>query len=206
MEIVVGRRSVLGGCVAGAGIAALGSTAAAQPLSAADSGVARVCAELAGPESKAFAMAFGGHSVFGIEPTMNNLLTELGAAPSGLFAGLTSDPVAMVAEQLLVAAGGHPLWRWVHRYEAGAWQHRIDFGGSDADLGALRSAGNNWPQQVARLARARLQGTVAGAEIECCSGPAPLPARSPGLLVSWAIDVRDMSAPARPANAMGVIA
>lgn len=180
----VRRREVLGG-------AALGIAAAGFGLGKAHaaSGLQRVTLveETSIPESRHFAQAFAeaGHParIIRIDRSLNGLLDELADA-EGLMIGLTSDPAAMIAGQLLAERGAQPRLQWKHVYQDGRWQHRTH--GMSGLLEKTRAA---WPGALAHQLRGALAGNHAGDTALCRSGACDLAAGSPGMLVSWAIDV-----------------
>lgn len=181
------RRQILGAGAAGAGVigaATIGlapGIASAAPLAREGLG-ARVIAEAAAPESRRFAAAFAGAELLSVSPAMVELLGEF-ANDARLVVGLTSDPVAMIAEQRLAERGGGRLFHWTHRYQDGGWQHRID---QVAD--GLAGSGARWPVALAALVAERLT-MVAAEPRTCASGECLLARRSPGLLVSFAFDM-----------------
>jgi hypothetical protein len=183
------RRDVLGAGAgaAGASVIGLGSFAGSAAAAASQRPV-RVVAEAGAPESRRFASAFAGSQIIAVSPNLTELLDALNVDTSGglsgTIAGLTSDPAAMIAEQLLLERGGRPLFRWVHRYEAGGWRHDVG-----AAPGALAQAGAAWPATLARLVGETLTVRTDQAPQSCFSGPCVLARRSPGLLVSWAFEM-----------------
>ena len=183
------RRDVLsaGAGAAGASVIGLGSFAGSAQAAAGHRQI-RVVAEAGAPESRRFASAFGGSQIIAVSPNLTELLDALngdaGGRLSGTIAGLTSDPAAMIAEQLLLERGGRPLFRWVHRYESGGWRHDVG-----AAPGALAKAGAAWPVTLAGVVGEALTVRTDQALQSCFSGPCLLARRSPGLLVSWAFEM-----------------
>lgn len=176
------RRDVLGAGAAGAGVVGLGPLAASASATAVEAPASWVVAEIVAPESRRFATAFGGARLMPVSSAMGELFDGLSGALPEVVVGLTSDPVAMVAEQLLAERGARGIFRWVHRYQNGGWHHQID-----AAPAALAGSGATWPAALARLVAARLGADAApGQALSCGSGACVLARRSPGLLVSWA--------------------
>ena len=186
MALNVSRRAVIGGGAAGlaaAGISFGVSTAAASARPVV------VIEESAIPESRQFAEALvnSGHAarVVRIDRSLNGLLHEL-ADSEAHFAGLTSDPAAMIAAQLLVERGGRPLLQWKHHYASGRWTHR-----TDGTPPLLASARSGWPTALAHHVRDTIGGRGSDGPALCQSGGCALAASSPGMLVSWVIEVGD---------------
>lgn len=175
------RRDLLGAglVTAGlAGVAGLGSVPArGEPV--------RVVRQQGIPESIRFSDALASEvptaSALEVGPGLDELF---GYRPSGkgVIAGLTSDPVAMIAGQLLIEAGATPILRWDHSYGAGRWTHRI--AGQPGFAGVSQFT---WPAVAAMRLRDELAGRAAGPrESVCASEICGLSARSPGFLVTWA--------------------
>lgn len=140
-----------------------------------------VVAETGAPESRRFATALASAELLAVSPAMTELLGGIGAGADAVV-GLTSDPTAMVARQLLLERRARPIFRWVHRYESGEWHHDID-----AAAGPLSGSGSGWPAALAAIVGRRL-GAAGSDRVSCASGPCPLARRSSGLLVSWAFE------------------
>lgn len=115
---------------------------------------------------------------------MDELLHNL-EGRQGLVAGLTSDPAAMIAAQLLVEAGARQLLWWRHFYERGGWWHSAQ--GKGQLLAQSRDA---WPAAVAHQLADMIDGRNEARAEPCRSGACGLPASSPGMLVSWAYEMR----------------
>jgi hypothetical protein len=104
----------------------------------------------------------------------------------GVVAGLTSDPVAMIARQLLVEAGATPVLRWDHSFAAGRWTHRISGRSGLAGVSQL-----TWPAVAAMRLSDEIVGRAAGPlDSGCASDLCGLSARSPGFLVTWAFRLK----------------
>lgn len=178
------RRAVMGSGAIGLAAAGIGlGTSEAKASNA----KLIVVEESAIPESRQFAEAFvaAGHSarVIRIDRSLVGLLHELEETECR-FAGLTSDPAAMIASQLLVERGGRPLLTSTHHYGSGRWTHQT----ANAP-GLLRRASSGWPTALAHHVRDSLAGEEEGAATACRSGACGLPRSSPGMLVAWVIEM-----------------
>ncbi|MDB5697598.1 MAG: hypothetical protein JWN69_402 [Alphaproteobacteria bacterium] len=184
------RRDVLSAGAGAAGVGVIGlAPFAGSAQAAAGQPQVRVVAEVGAPESRRFASAFARSKIIAVSPGLTELLDPLNVdvvagALAGTVVGLTSDPAAMIAEQLLVERGGRPLFRWVHRYEGGGWRHDVD-----AAVGALARSGGAWPVALAGIVADKLALASGNPPQTCFSGPCLLARRSPGLLVSWAYEM-----------------
>lgn len=186
----VSRRVVLGA-------GALGATAAglATALSGAASARNRrltLVEETSVPESRQFAGAIAeagwGESILRVDRTLNALLHAL-EQPTGLIVGLTSDPAAMIAGQLLGERGARERLVWQHHYVGGRWRHSVE---SAPRL--LEAASLAWPVAVAHHFRDTIANNfgankAAGARGICDSNSCALAPSSPGMLVSWAYEI-----------------
>lgn len=178
------RRAVMGGGAVGLASAGMGlgvSTAAAPMRKVV------VIEESAIPESRQFAETLINAGdvarVIRIDRSLNGLLHEL-TDTSSSFAGLTSDPAAMIAAQLLVERGGRPLLTWKHHYASGRWTHQT----AGASV-LLQTAHNGWPTALAHRVRDAISSTGSDGLAICRSGSCALAGSSPGMLVSWVIEV-----------------
>lgn len=185
------RRSMLGGIAVGTlGLACI-AQAGLDPSAAASRALSpdkyKVLVETSSPESRKFAAALAGAQLTAVDPTLTDLLQTLADQGPGRVIGLTSDPVAMIGQQLLGERGGRLLFRWVHSYARGQWWHAMD---EPASL--LAGTGTNWPVTLAQHVEARIGGVfnAVGAD-QCSSGSCRLHRSSPGLLVCWAIDMSE---------------
>lgn len=178
------RREVLSAVALGVGAIGLGPLVGRAGATAAHR--LTLVAEAGAPESRRFAAALGSGELLAVSPAMTELLGAIGAGADAVI-GLTSDPAAMVAQQLLLECGSRPIFRWLHRYEAGAWHHEVD-----CAAGPLHGAGADWPAAVAAMVRERLGVTGTG-PASCASGACRLARRSPGLLVTWAFETAQRS-------------
>lgn len=180
---VTRRAAMSGGAV---GLAAAGAGFAVSPASA-RAPATIIVEESAVPESRQFAEAFAnaGHSarIVSVDRSLNGLLHELDASDCR-FAGLTSDPAAMIAAQLLLERGGRPVLRWTHYYGGRGWTHTTAGAPS-----LLRQASNGWPTALAHHVRDMFDAPEGNAMYACRSRSCGLPASSPGMLVSWVIEV-----------------
>ena len=179
------RRDFLGAGALGATVAGLGvlpGTAAARARRMI------VVEETSSPESRLFAATLAGSGLVGrtirLDRSLNVLLHELDDA-DGLIVGLTSDPAAMIAGQLLVERGARSALQWRHHYEGGRWQHQ-----TEGAARLLEGSAAAWPVAVAHLV-----SDVIGAKTEsrlnsCKSGSCDIAASSPGLLASWVYEIR----------------
>lgn len=176
------RRAVLRGGVAGAAVLCLyGGTSSTRAQGAVVA--PSVFVESAIGESRRFAAAHRGAGLHVVDSELNGLVGR--SLPGGIVVGLTSHPVAMIAEQLLREAGGEPLFRWSHRHEDGGWQHELD-----ADGVRLEAARAMWPDALAGLVDDRLRGIgTASTAGRYCSGACALSPRSPSVLVSWGFNM-----------------
>lgn len=180
----VSRRAVMGSGALGLAATGIGfgaSTASGRAIKTV------IVEESAIPESRQFASAFVGAApstrVIRIDRSLNGLLHEIDHTDCR-FAGLTSDPAAMIAAQLLIERGGRPLLNWSHRYGAGRWTHHT------AGVPALLTrASGGWPTALAHHVRDRLNGSTDGRVAACRSNACGLPETSPGMLVSWVIEM-----------------
>lgn len=136
------------------------------------------------PESGRFAAALAAASNSPLALAVGTGLDELlgdWTERRGIIAGLTSDPAAMIADQLLLEAGAEPLLRWEHSYEMGRWSHRVD-----GDPGLLTASHHAWPAIVAQHVHELLDQKPARRDRSACfSGYCPLDSGSPGLLITW---------------------
>lgn len=178
------RREFLGAGALGATVAGLGV------LPGAASARARrvtVIEETASPESRMFAATLAESGVVGrtirLDRSLNVLLHGLDDT-DGLVVGLTSDPAAMIAGQVLVARGARPALLWRHHYTGGRWQHRTE---GAAQL--LQGAAAAWPVAVAHLVRDALGAPTEARLNTCQSGSCDIAASSPGLLASWVYEI-----------------
>ena len=135
------------------------------------------------PESRQFASAlvdsgFAGN-VIRIDRSLNGLLQELEAV-GGTVIGLTSDPAAMIAGQLLGERGARPRYFWQHHYTGGRWHHR-----TDGIARLIESTTHAWPVAIAQQLQAAIGSTSSQASNTCTSGVCALLSNSPGMLVSW---------------------
>lgn len=179
----VSRRGVIGGGAVGLAAAGIGFAAPATAL-------ARnvvVIEESAIPESRQFAETLVDSGdcarLICIDRSLNGLLHEL-TDTSSRFTGLTSDPAAMIAAQLLLERGGRPLLQWTHHYASGRWAHQT--AGAPA---LLESSRNGWPTALAHHLRSILGSVATDSPALCHSGACGLAGSSPGMLVSWVIEV-----------------
>lgn len=181
----VSRRRVIGGGAVGLATVGIGF---GTPATAHARNVV-VIEESAIPESRQFAETLIDSGdcarLVRIDRSLNGLLHEL-TDSSSRFAGLTSDPAAMIAAQLLVERGGRPLLQWKHHYASGRWTHQT--AGAPALLGASRSG---WPTALAHHVRNTLGSVNEDEPALCRSGACALAGSSPGMLVSWVIEVGD---------------
>lgn len=182
MAAVLMRRELLG---AGVFCAGLVGASRFRSGSAADEEAVLVVSQPRVEESERFAASLISSSQKSLALDVGSGLDELlGDWPRGarVIAGLTSDPAAMIAAQLLIESGAEPLLRWEHSYEAGRWTHRI---GAAPGLGALPQY--TWPAVVAQKVRDELDGHKSSPRrAACISGECALASNSPGLLVTWA--------------------
>lgn len=141
------------------------------------------------PESRQFCEALmeGDHhaEIVRIDRSLNGLLDQLSDS-SACFVGLTSDPAAMIASQLLLERGGQPHLEGKHLYTQGRWMHH-----TNGTSSLLERASNGWPTALAFHIRDLMDGSINDHTAECRSGACNLAASSPGALVSWAIEVED---------------
>jgi len=176
------RRAVVGGGAVGLVVA--GATFSVSPISARVPKMI-ILEESAIPESRQFARALvnAGHlvRVIPIDRSLNGLFHDMEGTDC-CFVGLTSDPAAMIATQLLVERGGHPLLQWTHHYAARSWSHKT--AGAPALLSRARSS---WPTALAHHVRDNLVGPRRDELAACRSNACGLPDSSPGMLVSWVI-------------------
>lgn len=178
------RREFLGAGALGAtvaGLCVLPGAASARARSV------TVIEETASPESRIFAATLAESGVVDrtirLDRSLNVLLHDLDDV-DGLIVGLTSDPAAMIAGQVLVERGARPALQWRHHYTGGRWQHRTE---SAARL--LEGAAAAWPVAVAHLVRDALGAPTEARLNTCKSGSCGIAASSPGLLASWVYEI-----------------
>jgi hypothetical protein len=180
----VRRREVLGAGALGAAAAGLGGLSG--PASARNRHVTLI-EESAVPESQLFASAFADAGmvarIIRIDRSLGGLLHELEEA-TGLIVGLTSDPAAMIASQLLVERGANPRLVWKHHYELGQWRHQ-----TEGAPRLIESTALAWPAAVAHAVRDAIGGKSDRRSNTCNSGTCTLAPSSPGMLVSWAFEI-----------------
>ena len=181
----VRRRELLGAGAVGAataGFVGFSSAAASERWRA-----ITLVEESGTPESVQFASAMtaGGRTarIIRVDRSLNGLLVELEES-TGLVVGLTSDPAAMIAGQLLVERGARERLWWQHHYGEGRWRHRT--GGARR---LLESSTRAWPVAIAHEVRNAVDGKSRPASNTCVSGSCALAASSPGMLVSWAYEI-----------------
>lgn len=176
----LGRRDVLGAGALGTAAVGLGSLARPGP---GPNRTITLVEESGVPESRQFASAmidsgFAGE-VIRIDRSLNGLLHEL-ESTTGTIIGMTSDPAAMIAGQLLGERGAHARHFWQHHYTDGRWRHRTEGGAR-----LIGSTTHAWPVAIAH----QLQGAIGSRSPQvsnaCTSGVCALLASSPGMLVSW---------------------
>lgn len=180
---VTRRAAMSGGAV---GLVAAGAGLSGSPVSARVPATI-IVEESAVPESRQFAEAFAntGHParIVSVDRTLTGLLHELEASDCR-FTGLTSDPAAMIAAQLLLERGGRPLLRWTHYYGGRGWTHTTAGAPS-----SLTQASYGWPTALAHYVQDMFDAPERHAMDACRSNSCRLPASSPGMLVSWVIEV-----------------
>lgn len=178
------RREFLGAGALGAAVAGLGAlpgTAAARARKV------TVVEESASPESRLFGATLRESGLVErtvrLNRSLNGLLEQL-EETDGLVVGLTSDPAAMIAAQLLIERGARPALLWRHQYAAGRWQHQ-----TEGAPRLLESAAAAWPAAVAHLVHDAIGEGAASRASTCHSGSCDLAASSPGLLASWVYEI-----------------
>lgn len=180
----VRRREVLGAGALGAAAAGFGSLPG--PARARNRHVTLV-EESAIPESRQFASTLANAStaarIIRIDRSLSGLLHELEDS-AGLIVGLTSDPAAMIASQLLVERGASPRLVWRHHYASGRWHHQ-----TEGAPRLLASATIAWPVAVAHEVRDAIDGKPGHHTNACNSGFCSLAPSSPGMLISWAFEI-----------------
>lgn len=179
------RREFLGAGALGATVAGLGVLPGAASARACK---VTVVEETASPESRLFAATLADSGVVGrtirLDRSLNVLLHDLDNA-EGLIVGLTSDPAAMIAGQLLVERGARRAMQWRHSYEGGRWKHQ-----TEGAARLLEGTAAAWPVAVAHLVRDAI-GTPPESRLNTCkSGSCDIAASSPGLLASWVYEIR----------------
>lgn len=180
----VRRREVLGAGALGV------ATAGLVGLSVSASGRNRLVSileESAVPESRLFASAIADAGMAArtirIDRSLGGLLYELEEF-TGLIVGLTSDPAAMIARQLLVERGASPRLLWKHHYQSGQWRHQ-----TEGAPHLIESATLAWPAAVAHAVCDAIGGKSERHSNTCNSGTCALARSSPGMLVSWAYEI-----------------
>lgn len=184
MRLNAKRRQVLAGSVLGMGAVGIGGVSM---IGLKRGAALTLVQELSVPESAKFAAALERteriEAIVHVGSTLNELLQDFHPR-QGVVLGLTSDPVAMIAGQLLSEAGGRQVAEGRHSYLSGRWQHQIN-GASRL----LRKSSIGWPASVAmQMLDAVSQRTTKTAS-NCLSGPCVLAKESPGMLVSWAYEL-----------------
>jgi hypothetical protein len=185
MAWVVRRRDVLGAGALGTAVVGLGSL---PQLASTSNRTVTLVEESGVPESRQFASAlvdsgFAG-KVIHIDRSLNGLLEEL-ETTSGIVIGLTSDPAAMIAGQLLGERGASPQHLWQHHYAGGRWRHQTE--GAPRLIEATTYA---WPVAIAQQLQSVISGKPAQVSTTCNSGICGLLASSPGMLVSWVFEFK----------------
>ena len=180
----VSRRSVMRGSALGAAVAGLGI---GHCVSAKTMRKIIVVEETDVSESRVFADTLVNSGcvtqVVRIDRSLNALLQGL-EATDGLLVGLTSDPAALIAEQILVRSGARPLLNWTHQYRDMRWEHLTQ---GAPELLAQASVG--WPTVLAHQMQDALVGDRQESALKCASRRCGLDVKSPGMLVSWAFEV-----------------
>ncbi len=174
------RRDVLGAGALGTAAVGLGALARSEP---GRSRTVTLVEESGVPESRQFASAlidngFAGE-VIRIDPSLNGLLYEL-EATTGTIIGMTSDPVAMIAGQLLGERGAHARQFWQHHFAGGRWRHR-----TEGSVRQIENTTHAWPVAVAHQLQSAIGNRSPQVSNDCTSGSCALLASSPGMLVSW---------------------
>ena len=174
------RRDVLGAGALGTAAVGLGTLARSEP---GRSRTVTLVEESGVPESRQFASAlidsgFAGE-VIRIDQSLNGLLHELDAT-TGTIIGMTSDPVAMIAGQLLGERGALARQFWQHHFAGGRWRHR-----TEGSVRLIENTTHAWPVAVAQQLQSAIDNSSPQVSHDCTSGPCALLARSPGMLVSW---------------------
>lgn len=179
------RRDVLGAGALGTAAVGLGTLARSKP---GRRRTVTLVEESGVPESRQFAAAmvdsgFAGE-VIRIDQSLNGLLHEL-EATTGTIIGMTSDPAAMIAGQLLGERGAHARHFWQHHYAGGRWRHQTE--GAPRLIEATTYA---WPVAIAQQLQSVISGKPAQVSTTCNSGICGLLASSPGMLVSWVFEFK----------------
>tara|TARA_R110002020_G_scaffold291182_5_gene506650 strand:+ start:1740 stop:2312 length:573 start_codon:yes stop_codon:yes gene_type:complete len=183
----VKRRELLG--VGALGVAAAGLVGLPDSTSAQNRSITLV-EESAIPESKLFTSAFADAGVVSrivrVDYSLSGLLYALQNS-SGLIVGLTSDPAAMIAGQLLVERGANPRLVWKHHYRSGRWHHE-----TESAPRLLENVALAWPVAIAHEVRDAIGGKSSHRSNRCYSDSCALAPSSPGMLVSWAYEIGDI--------------
>mgnify|MGYP006081495175 CR=1 FL=1 len=174
------RRDVLGAGALGTAAVGLGTLVRSEP---GRSRTVTLVEESGVPESRQFASAlidsgFAGE-VIRIDQSLNGLLHEL-EATTGTIIGMTSDPVAMIAGQLLGERGALARQFWQHHFAGGRWRHR-----TEGSVRLIENTTHAWPVAVAHQLQSAISNRSPQVSNDCTSGSCALLASSPGMLVSW---------------------
>lgn len=185
MAWIVRRRDVLGAGALGTAAVGLGSLS---QIASTPNRTVTLIEESGVPESRQFASAlvdsgFAG-KVIHIDRSLNGLLEEL-EMTSGTIIGLTSDPAAMIAGQLLGERGASPRHLWQHHYVSGRWRHQ-----TEGVARLIETTTYTWPVAIAQQLQSAISGKSAEISTTCNSGICALLANSPGMLMSWAYEFK----------------
>jgi hypothetical protein len=147
-----------------------------------------VVEEVGVPESRRFAAKLKETGYVArticVDRSLTALLCELDDC-RGLVVGLSSDPVAMIAGQLLIERGARSHLQWRHRQHAdGHWHHQLH-----TTTPSVRNQPGSWPQGVAQRLLDALSAEAGQIENSCEAHGCTLARSSPGMLVSWAHEI-----------------
>lgn len=174
------RRDVLGAGALGTATIGLGALVQSEP---GRSRTVTLVEESGVPESRQFASALidsgFASEVIRIDQSLNGLLHEL-EATTGTIIGMTSDPVAMIAGQLLGERGALARQFWQHHFAGGRWRHR-----TEGSVRLIENTTHAWPVAVAHQLQSAIGNRSPQISNDCTSGSCALLASSPGMLVSW---------------------
>lgn len=148
---------------------------------------ATVLVERGRPESEAFAAALPARDVVYIGSGLSEIVSYLSSEKPALLIGLTTDPAAMIVEQLMREQGAKRLYQGLHRYHHNAVMHEMT--GSTAALlrtiPVVQAGGGIWAAELGRqMSAIPLSGEACNRR--CVTTRVSLPRKGPGYFVSWA--------------------
>lgn len=147
---------------------------------------ATVLVEKGQPESAAFAAALSARDVIEVDG-LSDIVSYLSSETPALLIGLTTDPAAMIVEQLMREQRAKRIYQGQHRYQRRAVSHEMTASTAALlrTLPALQAGGGMWAAELGqRLSAIPLSGEVC--HRRCVTTRAALPRKGLGYFVSWA--------------------